>query len=95
MDAELMQSDPVKDFAPAKKIGRPKGSKTRSQTIEATVGYCPKCHSTRRGRYYGQYRIIKTSGEKNGVPYNVVKFRRCACADCGQVRVEKSYHYEK
>lgn len=95
MDAELVTSDPVHDFKEPKRIGRPKGSKTRSKTAEAYPSQCPKCFSTNRGRYYGQIREVKTEGEKNGVIYNVVRFRRCACADCGQIRVEKSYYYEK
>jgi len=95
MDAEMIESDPVHDFRDTKKIGRPKGSKTRSKTVEAKVGHCPKCFSTNRGRYYGELRVVESSGERAGVPYNRVKFRRCTCADCGQIRVEKSYHYEK
>lgn len=72
--------------------GRPAGSKTQQRPhATAEPSRCPKCDSTKRKAYKGSPRVLEQGGMLDGKPYTHVVWRRTACADCGQARVDKSF----
>lgn len=76
-----------------KKRGRPKGAKTQDvETVEVQQTTCPKCGSSRRSSYIGTPRHVDCSGERDGLIYTSVTFRRCRCLSCGQLRTEKTFN---
>lgn len=76
------------------KTGRPPGSANIKNTSDAEPSRCPVCGSTNRGPYLGEKNVLEYAGEHNGKPYNRIVRRRCACADCGQTRIDCSHEFE-
>ena len=71
------------------KRGRPRGTTDRPPVVTMTPSRCGKCGSTNRGPYFGRTeQAVKTVHD--GVAYTHVVRRRVRCADCGQVRLERT-----
>ena len=70
--------------------GRPQGAKTQDLPIgEHERPRCFQCDST-------DLKVLDTTtrqyeGEHNGKPFNLVKWQRCACNNCGARRDVKSW----
>lgn len=75
-------------------MGRPKGAKTEKLIAPAAPSRCPKCHSTNRAPYHDVNTLEHGGLDAAGQPYNRVVFRRTACTDCGQARVDRAYEYD-
>jgi hypothetical protein len=71
---------------------RPQSPATPSPATLATVepSRCKKCGSTRRADYHHTH-TVDGGGEFHGQPFSRVVFRRTACLDCGQARVDRTY----
>lgn len=70
--------------------GRPIGRENIRETAEASPSRCPKCQSTRRGRYLART-VQAYAGENSDGPYTHIVRRRCRCLDCDQMRIDTSY----
>ncbi len=70
--------------------GRPKGKndKPAVQTVEPSR--CPSCNSTERGHYFGRT-VQEHKGIDDGKPYDRIVRRRTKCAQCGQIRIDRTY----
>jgi len=76
-----------------REIGRPKGSDNRNiENVKVVIGRCPRCGSTRRGKYVNT-RKYQGGLTKAGILCTQVIIRRCQCTDCGQWRDERSYEF--
>ncbi len=83
LGAKPIETEPEKKFPPA-------------ETLFIPVR-CPRCQSENREKFTGTARVVNTGGKSpiTNLPYNVVKFRNCLCADCGQKLSVKSYEWSK
>jgi predicted Zn-ribbon and HTH transcriptional regulator len=80
--------------AETKKTGRPKGTRAEpAQTVVAEPTRCPKCQSTQRDKYLSFHEQAVFGMRSGGMPYTRIIKRRCRCANCGQVRIDKSYEF--
>ena len=73
-------------------VGRPVGSKSGDLVwIDVQTARCPKCQSTDRD-WYGAVTIQEYEGaDPQGRPFNRIIKRRTRCANCGQIRIERTY----
>lgn len=76
------------------KKGRPAGSQNTDATADATPSRCPSCGSTNREAYVGSKQVQEFEGTHNGTPFNRIVRRRCACSDCGQFRIDRTFEFE-
>ena len=58
--------------------------------VEVQVSKCQKCGSTRRSEYHGTQTIEQAFPgiASDGTEYTHTIWRRCACLDCGQHRID-------
>lgn len=71
---------------------KPKPHKKPRPQIEQSVAHvsrCKKCGSTRRAPYHGRKELSFAGLDKDAQPYTHVVWRRTACLDCGQARVDR------
>ena len=52
---------------------------------------CPKCGSINRSAYYGCVTQNYQGVRPDGTRYQMIIRRRCRCADCGQMRIDREY----
>lgn len=71
-----------------KPTGRPPGSKTQKLVVDCTPGRCKKCSSTER-EGYSDVKEMPYRGERNGLPYTHIVWRRTRCKSCGQGRIDQ------
>lgn len=69
--------------------GRPTGAKNVHLESDAPASRCPSCGSTRRGPYLDKH-VQEFAGEHAGEPFTHIIRRRVRCADCGQLRIDKT-----
>ena len=77
----------------AKPKGRPKGSPNTQVIADVEPSRCPNpdCGSTERGPYLGSPNVQEFAGEINGQPYTHIVRRRCRCAACDQIRIDRTF----
>ncbi len=51
---------------------------------------CPSCHSSARTKFYRK-RSYKSTGQRDGIPFNSVVMRYCTCTACGTARCEVTH----
>lgn len=75
-----------------RKTGRPKGKKTQDLPVaESFASQCPKCRSTERTGY-NRVKTMQYSGvSPDDKPFNYISWKRTACLNCGQHRIDKLY----
>jgi len=75
--------------------GRPQHAKNIDRIADVEPSRCPACGSTNRGPYVGTCLVQDYEGHTaDGRPYNRIVRRRCHCADCGQLRIDRSYEFD-
>jgi hypothetical protein len=74
------------------KGGRPVGAKTRpAEVVPVFKSRCPKCGSTERGEYIDRNEQAYGGVAPDGNDYTHIIRRRCVCAACNQLRIDKTY----
>lgn len=75
-------------------MARSKGSKNIEIVQEVEAPRCPNCKSTRCEvlATRAQEDYAGTTGD--GQPYNRIVRRNVRCADCGQVRIDRSLEFD-
>jgi len=77
---------------PKRRGGRAKGTPNRKYDRQpATLVRCRACGSTERSAYFSTTETAYEGTAPDGKPYTHIVRRRCACATCGQHRVEVAY----
>lgn len=74
--------------------GRPRGSRNIARDEVDVIGSrCKRCGSSNRTPYQSDPTTLDYCGTDpiTGRPYNQIIWRRTACGDCGQARVDKCY----
>ncbi len=74
----------------SKAKGRPVGATNVRDTADAMPSACPKCGSTKRGPYLDRH-VRAYTGLMNGQPYTHIVRRRVRCADCAQMRIDRTF----
>ena len=74
-----------------KRLGRPKGSRTRAVPVDVIATRCPACGSSAKGHQIGTPRHEFIGGEIDGAVYTSITYRRYKCR-CGQLRIERTYN---
>jgi hypothetical protein len=87
-ESDSSSSEPAK-----RKRGRPKGSKTRLQTVDVLIkpDGCPACQSTNR-TVIGDVKSREMSGRILGFGYSKVTWRYVKCDDCSQHYRTRTYY---
>lgn len=62
---------------------------------EVKLSRCPKCGSTDREKYHNVRELFTNGLTAEGDRYNCVVWRRTRCANCCQVRVDRSFEMRK
>lgn len=74
------------------KPGRPTGSPNVNAIADAQPSQCPACGSSERGPFVGNPVVQEFAGlTDRGNPYTHIIRRRCECANCGQIRIDRSF----
>lgn len=80
----------------APKKGRPKGAKTQpAELVDAMPSACRKCGSTNREKYW-KTKVLDAAGvthDPTPRPFNKIVLRWTRCADCGQIRIDRSHEF--
>ena len=61
--------------------------------ITQSVSRCPKCLSVKRERYMNVTTNDISGVSPDGRPYDQITWRRTACKNCGQSRVDKEFRF--
>lgn len=83
---------------PTKPKGRPRGSKNvERDECDVIASRCKRCGSSRRKPYQSDPTTLAAAGTDpiTGASYTHVIWRRTACKDCGQARIDKCYEYRE
>lgn len=92
--AKKKQATTQKTDAGQKAKGRPRGSKNvRRDECDVVTSRCKKCGSSSRTPYQSDPTTLAAAGTDpiTGAPYTHVIWRRTACRQCGQARIDKCY----
>lgn len=97
---ELTEKKATKKKTVKKKTVKKKSSPGRKKgipnydPIDVPQVKCLRCGSTERTKFErGTRKPLNARGMINGQKYNQVRWRRCRCLNCGQIRVERSFHF--
>lgn len=76
---------------PAPRTPRPAPRAEKPPVVNAVVTKCPTCGSTERERYFHTVERAIAGVDRDGKHYTHVVWRRTRCANCGQIRIDRSY----
>jgi hypothetical protein len=82
--------------AAKKAKGRPRGSKNvQRDECDVITSRCKRCGSSKRKPYQSDPTTLEAGGVDpiTGAPYTHVIWRRTACKQCGQARIDKCYEF--